>query len=206
MPLNTIVMGTECLSKLCDDAETSDLSAICSNNEDTQEMVAGVLEDFKVATTSIEDMLRNCNIYQLLEDKKFVLEKKEFPLSKMLHEADSLSRLQWSGLNLHIKVADGLPQVVVGNCQLLTFFLTYVILNSAKRSKDTGVVVVEVKPAPDSKKTNASEGIFNLVINVIDSGDRLNDMEAEEMFSAFSALDTRDEMDKVSDQHTLVML
>lgn len=159
-------------------------------------VLSDVLDDIRLSTNAIEDMLRNCNIYQLLEEKKFELEKHSFYLSDMLQEVDAMVRLQLKGLHLHFKVVSDIPDVVIGNSQLLAHFFVYVILNCARRSGAISTVHIDVKKIPTADSKHG--GIETVVFNITDSGDTIGDIEAAEMFSAFSTLETCNNIDTVS--------
>jgi CheY-like chemotaxis protein len=191
VPLNTLVMGTDCISKM-----------VLSGSLDTAGRAPGeqlheILYELQGATNSIDDMLRNCNIYQLLEEKKFVLVKAPFLLGDMFNGVDSMVRLQLKGLKLHFKLAPGIPEMVNGNCQLLTLFLVYIVLNCSRRSGVTSAVHIDINRGKrDEKKGDAPPpGIFPLTINVTDTGDRIEDAEAAGMFAAFETLETYGDLD-----------
>jgi K+-sensing histidine kinase KdpD len=182
-------MGTDCISKMVLLGEIKSGPAASELHD--------MLEELETATDSIEDMLRNLNNFQLLEEKKFELKMEPFFLGDMINGANEMVRLQLQDLKLNFKVANDLPELVMGNYQLMTLFLVYVILNSSKRSGVTSAVHVDIKRAKPAKEHEAKEATFPLIINVTDTGNRMEDLEIEEIFSAFSTLETCNDIDKV---------
>ena len=202
VPLNTIVMGTECLSSLIiPNVDTAAAVGISPMNKTSgfDAQIHEILNDFRFSTNSIEDMIRNCNMYQSLREKQFVLQKNPFSLRDMFNCADKMVRLQLKDLIINFKIAVNLPEIVEGDSILLTRFLVYVILNCARRSGVTNSVHVDVQKTKTTKSIFRSPvaGEFPITINVTDTGDCIEKEEEVDMFSAFSTLETCNDIDKV---------
>lgn len=190
VPLNSIAMGSDWIGRIC----TESVANGGITGTELNGTISEVVNDMQLATASIVDMLNNCNVHQQLEENKYTLHTEEFVLVEMLADIQGLVRLQLKENTVRFKISGSVPSVVKANKQHLALFIVHLIVHRVKHVESVCDVSLEIK---SSIMASGANSICELNFIIKDMGRPLGCEEAENMFSAFSKLDTVDENNAV---------
>jgi len=149
--------------------------------EEQQKYASIIRDSSEILLNIINDILDISKI----DAGRLELQEREFSLEKLMQKASNINRVraQEKGLEFHVSVSRGIPEILRGDPLRLRQVLLNLISNAIKFTRQ-GEVAVEVSPVQDFPDTIVLE------FSVQDTGVGIPEERKERVFEPFTQLDS----------------